>query len=55
MLNHDLKEIKRHFYELVGELSIEEIMTNQPLMEQIKQLTSLLLRYMDQLESETSC
>lgn len=43
MAEQELKALKRKFYEVVGSLSIEEIMSNPPLVERIKTLTSLLV------------
>ena len=42
MKKRELKTIKEQFNDLLGSLSIEEIMSNPPLMEQIKILAGLL-------------
>lgn len=36
-------EIKKQFYELIGALSIEEVLTNRPLIEVIERLSRMLV------------
>jgi hypothetical protein len=43
-MKEDYKAIKERFYALVGSLTIEEIMSNPGLIEQIETLSSLLVR-----------
>ncbi|MGK5085726.1 hypothetical protein WDW37_20750 [Bdellovibrionota bacterium FG-1] len=43
MLNNEWKAIKERFYRLIGSLSVEEIMSNPPLIEKIKTVSGLLL------------
>jgi hypothetical protein len=44
MVISDLNTIKQSFYRLIGDLSIEEILSNHPLIETIKKISSLLVR-----------
>ena len=43
MKNQEMIEIKTKFYELIGILSIEEIMSNHELVVRINVLTQLLI------------
>ncbi len=43
-MKENYRVIKERFYTLVGSLTVEEIMSNQALIEQIKTLSSLLVR-----------
>jgi hypothetical protein len=49
-----LQSIKERFYRLVGSLSIEEILSNPPLIEKIKTISSLLVRATGQAERSSN-
>ncbi len=43
MVFSEMIAIKKHFYHLIGNLSVEEIMSNPPLIEKIKSISNLLM------------